>query len=106
MFYEGGTGQIASRQATIKAGVNDLLGIPYIVSETGLRDPASYPNDISTYGQGMEMIDNNYRSTLNGGTGAIYYYQYCLGVKGGYEGPRTSGGTNSPVEPILATWLN
>lgn len=107
IFYEGGNGSVVSRQNTIKQGANINLGLPHIISESGFRQPSDYPNDVTDYDDGMILMDDNMRSVLNAnGSGAIHYYIYAKGNKGGYRGPRNADGTtNTEVNNILQTWL-
>lgn len=101
--YEGGSAQTAidSRLNTLKSGVNNLLVMPHIISESGLQ-----PAHQASYSAGQSLIDDRYRALLNvNGSGAIYNWLYGKGVVSGWQGPRNTDGTDSWMMPILATWL-
>jgi aryl-phospho-beta-D-glucosidase BglC (GH1 family) len=101
--YEGTNSVVTidNKLNLFKTAINGHFGIPHIISETGFQTSAQ----ISTYGQSEKDLDNEYRKILNGGTGVMHDWQYALGTKGGFMGPRNTDGSDSLMQPILTTWI-
>jgi hypothetical protein len=80
---------------------NSNWTVPYTVSETGCS--STYTAIVSA----QVIVDTEYRAHLNSGTGAIFYWQYGKGVKGGYRCPRypNGGATSGQAYPIIMTQL-
>ena len=86
--------------ATLKKRVSEFnvgFGVPYIISEIGVM-----PSQQSVANSFITTALTEYHKLLNGGTGVWNIWEYGLGTKGGYQGPRTTSGSDSWLQTILA----
>lgn len=97
--YEGGdsVATIDSKLKTLRDGVNGVFNMPHLISETGIQTTSDTT-------LGIVNLDLEYRKLLNGGTGAIEDWQYAIGSRDGWMGPRTATGLTS-LGVATAKWL-
>lgn len=99
--YEGVTrSAIDTVLNALKAEFNVGMGVPFIISEIGVQ-----PADQSIADSFLTTLFYEQWLILNDGVRGWAYYQYALGTRGGYQGPRNSDGSDSWVHTILAKQL-
>ncbi len=84
----------------LKEVFNNGMQVPFIFSEIGVQ-----PTDEEIAEEFLTTAFTRMKAILNDGVEGWSYYQYALGAKGGYQGPRNADGSDSWVQPILAMQL-